>query len=273
MENDPYKPDSMKFETSDKTSSFGKKPHIKKGYYPAKLMKVAPYKDRDDNWKEGKFGRQLIFEFAIYSADPESGAPIKPIQHENSETGKMEDVIIPKFVYHQYKQKDKETEKTRYVTAITPNSAITKILKSLGWVFSGEGVDMAPLIGNWVEVNVDDYDYKYQDEEHTASTIKDVGEYEGPAVGEETKEPPEAKKKDPQKIEKQVKHKAVEEEAKEKEEPKKEEKPLKSGDTIPEDLEAKKIELKKLLDEEVLSKEGYEQAIAQIDAKLKDVKE
>ncbi|KKL59495.1 hypothetical protein LCGC14_2214800, partial [marine sediment metagenome] len=39
----------MKYETSDKTSSFGRKPKIKKGYYPGQLLKVEPFLDRDGN--------------------------------------------------------------------------------------------------------------------------------------------------------------------------------------------------------------------------------
>lgn len=170
----------MKLPASTKTSSFGRRPHIKKGYYPAKLLKVEPYKDKDGNLKEGKYGRQSIFEFAIYNADPKTNAPTTQMDFVPDPANKeaKADVVISKFVYHEYK--DRKTGE--FQTAITPNSAITKLLKSLGWEFSADGVDTDELIGNWVEVNVDDFEYKYNDETMVASTVKDVGPYKGPEV-------------------------------------------------------------------------------------------
>ena len=170
----------MKLKTSTKTSTYGKTAHIKKGYYPAKLMKVEEYKDKEGNMKVGKYGRQLIFEFAIFKSDPESGEPIAPMTHELEGTPKVEaDVVIPKFVYHEYNDKNNAGQ---FQTAITLNSAITRLLKALGWEFSEKDVEIDELIGNWVEVNIDDYEKKSGDDTYTASTIKDVGEYKGPAV-------------------------------------------------------------------------------------------
>lgn len=236
----------MKLPASDKTSSFGRRPHIKKGYYPAQLLKVEPFRDRDGNLREGKYGRQLIFDFAIYKPDSETGKPIEPIKAKN-ENGELVPVVISKFVYHEYRVKDQNTNKWiegQFQTAITPNSAITKLLKILGWEFSKEGVDIDPLIGKWVEANIDDYEQSTPEETYIASTIKDINQYKGPEIDEklEKVEPP----KEPKKINKQIKHEATKDNDAEKEE--------------------KKRKLKELLDEGTLTQKAYNQAIEQVEA-------
>lgn len=244
----------MKLPASDQVSAFGRKAHIKKGYYPAQLLKVEPFTDGDGNLREGKFGRQLIFEFAIFKADPESGAPIGPMKMENEE-GNEVNVVIPKFVYHEYKAKGKDGKwkEGEFHTAITPNSAITKLLKALGWVFTAEGVDLEPLIGHWVEVNIDDYEQadRQTEETYTASTIAKVSEYKGPEVKDMEKVAP---SKEPKKVEKQLKHEATKDEDKE-EEPKKES-----------SLDEKKAKLKEMKDEGLLTEKGYNDAVEQLEA-------
>lgn len=255
----------MKLPTSDKTSSFGNKPHIKKGYYPGKLLKVEVFADRDGNAKIGKFGQQLILEFALYKADPETDAPTAPMKYQASEDDdELSPVIISKFVYHMYKKvgKDKKWVEGEYQTAITPNSAITKILKALGWKFSAEGVDPDEFIGNWVELNIDDYTQGEGDEKYTASTIKDINPYEGPEVKEV--EDVKATEK-PKKVEKQVKHEAVKKETA-------------SDQDVPQDQgEIKKMEaqienLKTLNKDGFLTKEGLDQAVEQLEAKIEELK-
>jgi len=254
----------MKYETSDKTSSFGNKPHIKKGYYPGKLLKVELFADKDGNPKVGKFGQQLIFEFAVYKSDPETDAPIAPMKfqaHENDD--ELSPVKISKFVYHMYKKKGKDEKwvEGEYQTAITPNSAITAVLKALGWVFSAEGVDPDDFIGNWVELNLNDYIQGEGDEAYTASTIKDIGPYKGPEVKEV--EDVKATEK-PKKVEKQVKHEAVKDKA--------------SDRDVPQDqgeikkLESQMAQLKKLHKEGFLTDGGLEQAVEQIEAKIEGLK-
>ena len=173
----------MHLDASDQTSNFGIKPHIKKGYYPARLISVEPYKDAEGNLVDKQYGQMLIFNFAVYKAD-DKGKPTEPLQFAPNEekTKELEDVIIPKFVYHKYKNKDNSLR-----TAITPKSAITKMLKALGWEFNAnKGVELEELLNNWVEVNIDDYEQKLADtgETYKASTVKDVGPYEGPEPGE-----------------------------------------------------------------------------------------
>jgi len=247
----------MKLPTSDKVASFGKKPHIKKGYYPAQLLNVEEFKNKDGELREGKFGRQLIFEFAIYKSDPESGAPIEPMKfvpNLKESPNETVDVIIPKFVYHQYKTKDGKG----FQTAITPNSAITKILKALGWNFSADGVELEPLIGNWIEANIDDWEATdAEGTNYRASTIKDINKYEGPDPTDVRK----AEKKIPKEIEKQVKHEAVGDG----------EKPSSSSGQTEKELRAKMDELKKLRDEELLTEDGYNQAIEQLETKIKEL--
>lgn len=247
--------DLMKFPASDKTASFGRKPHIKKGYYPAQLLDVKEYKDKDGNYREGKYGRQLIFEFAIYKSHMESGVPTEPLQYKpDAEEDKMQDVIIPKFVYHQYKAKDANGKETgEFQTAITPNSAITKILKALGWEFSPEGVEIDDLIGNWVEVNVDDFEAEDDGEKYKASTIKDVNSYDGPEPGDVRKATP----KEPKNVEKQIKHEAFVQGSMSEEEA---------------SIMDKKAEMAKLRDEGLLTEEGFQTVTKNFDAKLAEIR-
>lgn len=247
----------MKLPTSNKTS-FGKKPHIKKGYYPGQLLKIEPYTDSDGNLKEGKYGRQIIFEFAIYKADPESGAPIEPMTVKTDEDSNVsENVIIPKFVYHQYKNKKIPGE---FQTAITPNSAITKLLTALGWTFSTDDVDPDDFIGNWVEVNIDDYDFGEGDDKYTASTIKDIGKYKGP---EPSKDMVSVKSKEPQKVKKQVKHEAVKDTATDKIVHKEQEEIDK--------VKSKIGELEKLNKDGFLTDSGLKDAVEQLETKIKEL--
>jgi len=225
---------------SDKTSSFVK-PHIKKGYYPAQLINVEHYVDREGNPIIGKFGKQLIMEFAIYKPDPETSAPVEPMVYEYDKITR--DVVIAKFVYCEYKAKDKEGKfiEDEFQTAVTPNSAITKILKALGWEFNAKkGVDVSNLIGAWVEVNIDDYDLK--DEKGVASTIVNINEYKGPEVKEDIRK---VEKQVNKTVVKQLKHEDV------------------KSDNI--DLTGNRLEkaksLKELLDSKDLTQGGYDKAI------------
>lgn len=191
----------MYLPASDKQSSF-KRPHIKKGYYPAQLLRVVPYNDKDNKPIEGKFGRQLIFEYGIYKPNQDTGVPIEPMMWADETMKEKQEVILAKFVYYMYK--DQKTGDLR--TAITPNSAITKILKAHGWVFTPEGVDVEKLLKTWVEVNIDDYENEGSETEkpYIASTIKDIGPYKGPEIPKDMKlivprEPKEVKKETSQK--------------------------------------------------------------------------
>jgi len=161
----------MLLETSDKTSNFGKKPHIKKGYYPGKLLKVELFTDREGNARVGKYGQQLIFEFEVWKAD-DNDVPVEPLKDDEDKN-----VIIPSFIYHKYKNTDKTGNWTEgdYRTAITPNSKITHALEALGWTFSTDPVDPESFVGKFAELNLDDYKQGEGSESYTASTIKDIG--------------------------------------------------------------------------------------------------
>jgi hypothetical protein len=251
-----------KLPVSDKTSNFGVKPHIKKGYYPAKLLSVKPYLDKTTGeLKEGTYGHQLIMDFAVYKGDYETGVPIEPIQYlpnpENIE--ERRDFILAKFVYHEYRNKNAKADEPKYRTAITPNSDITKILTCLGWSFSLEDVDPEDFIGNWVELNIDDYDYEFDGKKLIASGIKDINVYKGPEV----KNVREAVKDKPQKVEKQVKHDAVEEDESE---PSKEVSPEEKA------LRDKMKNLEALNKDGFLTNEGLVQARESINAQIAALK-
>lgn len=219
----------MILETSNATSAFSKKPHVKKGYYPGKLTKVELFTDKEGNARVGKFGQQLIFDFEVWKAD-DNDVPLEPLKD-----GEGKNIVISKFSYHKYKNtaKDGSWKEGDYRTAITPNSAITKILESLGWKFSTEPVDPESFINNFVELNIDDFKYGEGSDAYTASTIKDIGKITTP---DEKKE-----------ITPEVQAKI-------------------------EELESKKKKLKELLDSEGVSKDGYNQGIESIDAEIRKLK-
>lgn len=244
-----------KYDSSDKTSNFGKKAHIKKGYYPGKLVKVELFANNDGTPRVGKYGQQLIFEFAVYKKDPETDAPVSPMTYKSEEGDKIDTpVLISKFAYHQYKRsaKGKQWVEGEFQTAITPNSAITKILKALGWKFSAEGVDPDEFIGNWVELNIDDYSQGEGDEAYTASTVKDINPYAGPEVKDV--EDVKASEK-PKKVAKQVKHEDVKEDNAE----------IKS-------LEEQIVKLKELNKNGFLTEDGLKQAVEQLETQIEELK-
>jgi hypothetical protein len=245
----------MKLPASNKTASYGKKPFIKKGYYPAKLLKVEEFADKDKNLVLGTYGNQLIFEFAVYAKD-ENDCPTVPMTF--SEEGKETvDVKISKFVYHQYKDK---ANPGQFQTAITPNSAITKLLVALGWTFSEDGVDPDDFVGNWAEVNVNDFDTKTKEgEKYVASTIADVLPFKG-EVSESVPEVEATKK--PESVKKQVKHS---------ENLPASDAPVKSSPVTeddPEKLKAKINDLNNLHKDGHLTDNGHKSAVEQLQAKL-----
>jgi hypothetical protein len=157
----------MLLETSNTTSNFANRPHIKKGYYPGKLVKVKEFAGKDGVAKVCKHGKQLIMDFEVWKEDKS-----EPILVD----GKP--VVISKFIYHIYKVTDKEGTWTEgeFKTAITPSSAITKLLEALGWKFSENKVDPEEFIGNFVELNINDYEQnKGKEDAYISSSIADIG--------------------------------------------------------------------------------------------------
>lgn len=157
----------MKLQVSSKVAGpQGKKPHIKKGYYNAKLLQVKPRQDKDGNWVESKFGRQIILLFQVLD---DNNKPIK-----NPED-KAEDLILAQVLNSEYKNEDGS-----YRTAVTKNSRITKVFEALGWTFDpNKPVDTDYLIGKEVELNIDDYETTDSDgNSYKASSIKDINKLE-----------------------------------------------------------------------------------------------
>jgi len=244
----------MKLKTNNKTAiSYGKKPYVKKGYYPAKLLRVEPYADKDGHLIEGKYGHQLIFEFAIYSKD-ENDTPVAPIMFK--ESGK-EDVPakISKFVYHEYKARNPKPGESQFETAITPKSAITRLLEALGWSFSENDVDIDNFIGKWVEVNLNDFETKTKENEvYTASSINEVGIYNGKEIPSDLEDVKATKK--PETVTKQIQSDSTE----------MKQSPVEDDNA--ESLKAKIEEMNKLHTDGFLSDDGHKSSIEQLQNKL-----
>ncbi|RLE39452.1 hypothetical protein DRJ17_00700 [Candidatus Woesearchaeota archaeon] len=159
----------MKMEVSDKVAVPQKRPHIKKGFYHARLVEVKPKKT------ESKYGKKIVLLFEI-------------LNDAFKQNGKY--LQLATEAYYEYKQDDGS-----YRTAVTPNSRITQIFQALGWKFTTQGLDTNDFIGAEAEVLVDDYEYEYTDpntnktEILKASTINDVNKWEDqPEVVEEVVE-------------------------------------------------------------------------------------
>jgi hypothetical protein len=139
---------------------------------------VKPRQDKDGNWVESKFGRQIILLFQVLDQN------MKPIKNpENQE----EDLVLGQVLNSEYRQDD-----GTYRTAVTANSRITKVFEALGWKFTTDGVDTDSLIGKLVELNIDDYEVTDNDgTKYKASSIKDINTWEGETP---TQSQPELKK-------------------------------------------------------------------------------
>ena len=241
----------MELKVSNKTGNFVSKPHIKKGYYPAKLVDIKEFK-KDDKWVEDKYGgRKLILEFGVWAADAD-GKPAKPMTVTKKEEGQATqtaDVILSQFVTFMYKKSDEER------TAVTPNSHITKTFKALGWKFNAdEMLKPKEFLGNWLEVNVDDYKKTVDGDEIIMSVIKDVSEYDGPAVDLQTDKKAEASAEaaKPKSTSTQVNSKDV--------------KTDKAAKVL--DVQNRMESIKKLHESGTVSKEGFAQAMEQLEKEL-----
>jgi hypothetical protein len=165
----------MELKVSNKSATFDRKPHIKRGYYAGKLVEVKKRQREDGIEIEGKFGKQLVLLWEIYD---ESG--------KNKVLINDEPLVLASLPYYEYKNEDLKTKEITYRTAVTKNSAITKIFKCLGW--GGPDKDEKPLkvedyIGKMAILNIDDYDATIEEDNkevsYKASGIKDVSEFEG----------------------------------------------------------------------------------------------
>ena len=179
----------MKMEASNKVAINSTKPKIKKGYYKATLSEVKPRQDKEGNWIEGKYGRQIILLFGIFTNEEK---PV-PIMDPNNPTDQL---ILAQVLNSEYKDKDGS-----YRTAVTKNARITHVFETLGWVFDPKGFDTDEFVGKWCEVNIDDYDAKSEDgDTYKASTIVKINALEDEAP----KDVPVVKPSEPQKVVKQV---------------------------------------------------------------------
>jgi hypothetical protein len=240
----------MEFDVSDKVGFIGK-PHVKRGYYPVQLLGAEVFADKEGNPVEGKFGRQIIMSFGVYVPDPKSGAPTEPLTFKPDGSADEVDVVLSKFVYHQYKDKTGELR-----TAVTPNSQITQIFKALGWVFDATAkLKVADYVGKWGIANVDDYEFdnKKTQKKEVASGIKEIKSYDGGKIPEDLRivEMPSKFESKGEATSKEIDKKPAE--------------------TV-ESLEAQKKAMDEMLADKSLTKEGHKKVIAQLDAKIEALK-
>lgn len=167
---------ALTLKVSSKTTEFNKKPRIKKGYYPVKLIDVKPRQKEDGTPIEGKYGRQIIMIYKVYDEDRKTVITWKP--KNNVE----EEVMIAMVLNSEYK--DQKTG--GYRTAVTPNSRITSVLEALGWQFNDEkSLDIEEFIGCWAEANIGDYEVQVRDanglvtDTYIASAIEKLVSLEG----------------------------------------------------------------------------------------------
>lgn len=224
----------MQLEVSEKTSF--EAPIIKKGYYAAKLIEVKKH-EKDGKEVEDQYGKSLIFQFAIYKKD-EADQPTEPVKITKNNIS--EAVNLSQFVNYVWKKNGE------FVTAITMNSKLTKLLKALGWEFDPKTtVNPSDFIGKWCEVNVDDHKKEVDGVEIKKSIIKDFGPLE-------VKQPPKKLKVEDVSPEGDTSQGEESEKIKE--------------------LEKKKVDLKKHVDDGILSQDGYDKAVEQIDAQIEELK-
>jgi len=129
----------MKIEASE--NKMFEKPHIKKGFYTAKLLQI-----RNKN-KESKYGQKLVFLFEIIDS---------------------QQLQLAYEAYAFYKKDNTGL----YTSALTPNSQLTKTFEALGWKFNKDGVNTDDFLGKLCEVLVDDYVYEFTEDN---KTIKKTG--------------------------------------------------------------------------------------------------
>lgn len=180
----------MKFEAKESTNM--QKPLIKKGYYPAKLMSIKQFKDSEGKLMvDKKWGsHKIILEFLVYKGD-EKGHPTSTLEYNpNPENDKVtSDVLLSQFITYEYPNKnDKEEPDGTFRTALTPGGIMAKAFEALGWVFDGKGLEGDSFIGNWVELNVDDYTRPAKDgyPEKTFSIISKINKLKGHTLEDET---------------------------------------------------------------------------------------
>lgn len=144
--------ENISLAVSDKVARQERPTRIKKGYYIGKLKRVKKrMENKEDEW-EGKFGRQLVFLFEIFTLE---GQPVTITKEREGGGTITENVMLPSFQYYLFK--NKQTGELQ--TAVTQNSRITKFLTALGWSFDpSREIQLQDFVGRIVEINVDDYE-------------------------------------------------------------------------------------------------------------------
>jgi hypothetical protein len=245
-------PPDMEADTTTKTI-YGKKPKIRKGYYPAQLINIRKFCDKEGKLIENKFGHKLIMEFIVFQPD-KYGKPTEPVTIK--EDNFTNDFTISAFFYYEFKQKD-----GNYTTAITPKSKLTKALQAMGWTIEDKKkVKWGEFINKWVELDIADYDeFKWtndegKEEKYTASTIKDITKYEGAD--------PEVKYEKKADVKKELQHEDIPEEYISDED----EIPF---EALPKEIQTKIKTMRELKESGNLTPEGYNKAIEQLRASVK----
>ncbi len=177
----------VQIDINTSVGSYAKNVLIKKGYYPAQVVAIDTYKDKDKKLvakvlKDGTIGHQLMVKFKVFNQDA-NGKPTTPVifkyQVEGGGATMEEEVSLATFVFFQYVKPDGTVS-----SALTPNTNAGKLFISLGYDFSSKvPIDTDKFIGKWAELNLDDYvKTEANGTSSKKSVIKAVNKYEGPVV-------------------------------------------------------------------------------------------
>ena len=169
------------------------KPHFKKGFFAGQLTEVKTENAEGEQLYDNFGNQQAILVFSVFKTDDNNVITVPVTIQENNV---MTDAKLPYFLAIRYKITNEETKQPildskgqpTYRSAFGPGRDGTgtksvKILKALGWnAVPGSKILLSDYIGQWVELNIDDYELKDQNKQPTgkkASCINGIKKFEG----------------------------------------------------------------------------------------------
>jgi hypothetical protein len=176
----------VKYETNTSSGTSFRVPYCKKGYYPAQLISVEEFKKHGEpvvRQGVGYSSKNLILKFQVYKPG-ENDEPKEALMWTDASTNIEQPVVMTIFRSYQVKNADDD----EWRSAFTPKSSTTRTFEALGWKFNANPIDTDEFIGNWCELNIEDYEVKKEGvDTYKASQVAKEGVklYTGPkpAIG------------------------------------------------------------------------------------------